>query len=75
MTVNNDKAALKKQIADLTEETKEETYIIKGKLSDKEKEVELLRERDSVNSEAIANLSDRLMIISARLQEIENKKK
>ena len=63
---------LEKQVAEMKEKSKEEDYIIKGKLSDKEKEVELLRQRDSINSEAIANLSDQLMTISARLHRIEN---
>jgi hypothetical protein len=59
----------------MKEKSKEEDYIITGKLSDKEKEIELLRQRDSINSEAIANLSDQLMTISARLHKIENTKK
>jgi hypothetical protein len=75
LTINTDKVTLQKQIAELTEKSKEENYIIKGKLSDKEKEIQLLRQRDSMNSEAISKLSDELMIISARLQELENGKK
>ena len=75
LTINSDKATLQKQVAEMKEKSKEEDYIIKGKLSDKEKEIELLRQRDSINSEAIANLSDQLMTISARLHKIENSKK
>jgi hypothetical protein len=75
LTINTDKVTLQKQIAELTEKNKEENYIIKGKLSEKEKEIELLRQRDSMNSEAISKLSDELMAISARLQELENNKK
>jgi integrase len=48
---------------------------IEAKLSEKEKEIQLLRQRDSMNSEAISKLSDELMTISARLQELENSKK
>ena len=33
-----------------------EEYIIKGKLSDKEQEVQLLRQRDLVNTDAIVEL-------------------
>jgi hypothetical protein len=36
----HDKATLKKQVAALTEKSKEESYIIKGKLAEKEKEIE-----------------------------------
>jgi vacuolar-type H+-ATPase subunit I/STV1 len=41
LTINdNDKTTLKKQVAELTEKSKEENYIIKGKLAEKEKEIE-----------------------------------
>ena len=40
LTVNDDKLTLQKQVAELTEKSKEENYIIKGKLSDKEKEIQ-----------------------------------
>jgi integrase len=46
---------------------------IESKLSEKEKEIQLLRQRDSMNSEAIANLSDQLMSVAAKLEEIEKK--
>jgi site-specific recombinase XerD len=54
LTINVDKVTLQKQIVELTEKSKEEKYIIKGKLADKEKEIELLNQRDSMNSEAIS---------------------
>ena len=46
---------------------------IEAKLSEKEREIQTLRQRDSMNSEAIANLSDQLMGITSRLTEIEKK--
>ena len=72
LTINADKVTLQKQIVELTEKSKEENYIIKGKLADKEKEIELLNQRDSMNSEAISRLSDELITISRRVQELEN---
>jgi hypothetical protein len=45
LTINADKVTLQKQIVELTEKSKEENYIIKGKLADKEKEIELLNQR------------------------------
>jgi hypothetical protein len=71
LTINTDKITLQKQIAQLTEKSKEENYIIKGKLSDKEKEIQLLRQRDSVNSDAIATLSDQIQKL---MQEVESLK-
>jgi hypothetical protein len=45
---------------------------IEEKLSEKEKEIQLLRQRDSMNTDAIANLSDQMMKMT---QEIEILKK
>jgi hypothetical protein len=47
---------------------------IEAKLSEREKEIQMLRQKDSMNSEAIANMSDQLLTISARLQELEKSK-
>ena len=43
LTINDDKLTLQKQVAELTEKSKEENYIIKGKLFEREKEIQLLR--------------------------------
>jgi hypothetical protein len=40
LSVNDDRLTLQKQVTELTEKSKEENYIIKGKLSDKEKIIE-----------------------------------
>jgi integrase len=44
---------------------------IESKLSEKEKEIQLLRDRDSVNTDAIQNLSDQLMKVIAEVQELK----
>ena len=49
-----------------------ENYIIKGKLSEKEQEIQLLSQRDSMNADAIATLSHQLAKV---MQEIESMKK
>jgi hypothetical protein len=54
LTINDDKLTLQKQVAELTEKSKEENYIIKGQLSEKEREIQLLKQRDSMNTDAIA---------------------
>ena len=41
---------------------------IEAKLSEKEKEIQLLRQRDSINTDAIAGLSDQVAKV---MQEIE----
>jgi integrase len=47
---------------------------IESKLSEREKEIELLKQRDSMNTDAIASLSDKLGSVMQRLKELENKK-
>jgi hypothetical protein len=72
LSVNDDKLTLQKQVAELTEKSKEENYIIKGKLSEKEQEIHLLNQHNSINADAIATLSDQLAKV---MQEIEMMKK
>ena len=45
---------------------------IESKLSEKEKE-QLLRQRDSVNTDAIANLSDQVMKLMAEVNEMKRR--
>ena len=45
LTINDDKLTLQKQVANLTEKSKEENYIIKGKLFEREKEVQTMQKK------------------------------
>jgi hypothetical protein len=56
LTINSDKLTLQKQVLELKEKSKEENYMIKGKLSDKEKEIQQLTQRDTINTDAISTL-------------------
>jgi integrase len=47
---------------------------IETKLSEKEKEIQLLRQRDSMNTDAIASLSDQLAVISKEMEMIKKQK-
>jgi integrase len=46
---------------------------IEAKLSEKEKEIQLLRQRDSVNTDAIASLSDQVMKLMAEVNEMKRR--
>ena len=72
LTINDDKLTLQKQVAELTEKNQQENYIIKGKLSEKENEIQLLRDHDSENSDAIAMLSDQVMKLMAEINKIKS---
>jgi hypothetical protein len=72
LTVNGDNAILQKQVQQLKEKSEDDKLLIKGKLSQKEKAIELLQQKDSLNTDAISTLSDQL---SKVMQEIERLKK
>ena len=48
---------------------------IEAKLSEKEKEIQLLRQRDSMNTDAIASLSDQLAVIAKEIEMIKKQNK
>jgi hypothetical protein len=75
LTINNDKLTLQKQVAELTEKSKQENYIIKGKLSEKENEIQMLSQRDSVNTDAISTLSDQVMKLMVEVQELKKQQR
>ena len=69
------KLTLQKQVKELTEKSIEENYIIKGKLSEKEKEIQVLSHRDSMNTDAIASLSDQLAKVMEEIVILKNQSK
>jgi hypothetical protein len=60
---------LQKRVADLTEKSKSENYVIKGKLAEKEIEIETLKQRDSTKEDALATLSDQVMKLMVEVRE------
>jgi len=54
LTINSDRTTLQKQVAELTEKSKEETYIIKGKLFEREKEVQTMQKKTRAGCERFA---------------------
>jgi hypothetical protein len=46
---------------------------IEAKLSVKEKEIQLLRQRDSMNADASASLSDNIQELKAKVNEMERR--
>lgn len=72
LTVDNDKLILNRQLRELTDKSRSENYIIKGRLLEKEQQIELLHQRDLVNTDAIASLSDQLTKV---MQDVENMKR
>ena len=44
LSIDNDKLSLQKQVVELTEKNREENYVIKGKLSEKDDEIRSMKE-------------------------------
>jgi hypothetical protein len=72
LSINGNETKLNKEIVELKEKTKENDYIIRGKLEEKNKEIQTLLENNSANSEAIIFLSDQIHKLTL---EYENLKK
>jgi hypothetical protein len=64
----NDEYRLRKRVYELSEKEKESEYIIRGKLEEKDKQIESLKEDELSTAEAIAAISDRL---AKALEDIE----
>jgi hypothetical protein len=62
----NDENRLKMQVEVLAASTKESEEIINTKLAEKDRELQLLRQRNELNDDALAALSERLMEIEAK---------
>jgi integrase len=72
LTVNDEKT-LQTKVEELASKSKDNEYVVNTKLADKEKEIQLLRERDSMNTDAISNLSDKMQELMVKIQELERR--
>jgi hypothetical protein len=73
LTINYDEEILQKKVSQLQEKNEQDQYIIKGRLSEKENEIEQLMQNDKVKEDALATLSDQLMKLQRRMEEMEKR--
>jgi hypothetical protein len=71
LTINGNTIVLQRKVTELEEKSKDSDYIIKGKLEEKEKEIQQLTQRESVNTDAIATLSDQVTKLVVEVQELK----
>lgn len=74
LLIDNDKLTLQKQVADLKEKSKEKNSIIKVNLLVRENEIQLLRQRDSLNTDATASPADQLAKVMQDIQILKNQR-
>jgi hypothetical protein len=73
LTINNNQKVLEKQIIELKENSKDNEYIIKAKLQEKDEQIQELTKKDKIKEDALAHLSDQLLFLTERIQKIERK--
>jgi len=69
LTINSDRTTLQKQVAELTEKSKEETYIIKGKLFEREKEVQTMQKKHEQDMKDLRKELEPLLVLKKTLEE------
>ena len=72
MTVE-DENRLQKKVYELKTKNEDSKYIIEGKLREKENQMELMRQRDSENTDVIAALSDQLSRVMDEIAKIRRR--
>jgi hypothetical protein len=73
ISINDDKKKLQAEISDIVQKGKEEIYGIEGRLYEREQEIKLLRQRENINTDAIANLSDKINELLGEVQILKKK--
>lgn len=71
LTFYSENIQLSKKLQDLEEINQNNNYIIKGKLQEKDQEILDLLTRDQLKDEVIASISDQLVTIRKKLNELE----
>jgi hypothetical protein len=65
LTISNENR-LKTQVEVLAATSKETEEMVKSKLAEKDRDLQLLRQRDELNNDALSALSERLMELEAK---------
>jgi hypothetical protein len=70
LTISNEHK-LQMQVSELMEKTKNSDGTFQSALQEKQEEIQILRQRDSMNTDAIANLSDQMMKMARESEELQ----
>ena len=65
---------LQKEAKELSQKTDQESYAVKGRLAEKDKEISVLLQRDAMNEDAISALSDKLQVVMTEIEKLKNRK-
>jgi integrase len=73
LTINTTQIVLEKQITELKEKSRDTEYIIKAKLQEKDEQIAGHKKNDKFKEDALTHLSDQLIVLTERIQELERK--
>jgi len=74
LTINGTKFRLEKEMKKLSEKSTQNEHLINSELLIRRKETQKLRELDVLNSEAISVLSDRILTMSAEIEDLKSQR-
>jgi hypothetical protein len=72
LTITGSEQKLSKEVQELKEKSKDTKYILEGKLIEKDKEIQTLRQQESSNSDAIAILADQVRKLTEQVEAASN---
>jgi hypothetical protein len=74
LTISNTSLKLEKQVKELSEKSKDNEYVIKAKLAEKDQEVLDLKKLDRTKEKSLAALSDKVMKLMKEVQNLKKQK-
>ncbi len=73
LSINDNKRKLRSRISEIEQKGKDGIYSVEGRLYEREQEIRLLRQREEINTDAIANLSDKINQLLGKVHILEQK--
>ncbi len=73
LTISDNNIILNKHLQKVEEKNKENEIAINGKLQEKGKELEQLRQQEIINKDAITLLSDQIAVLMTKITHLKNK--
>ena len=74
LSINDNAMKLQKKVSEMEQKAKEDSYLILEKLYDREREINLLRQRDEMNTDAISALSDKLSHVVKEIEVLKQQR-
>ena len=74
LSINDNAMKLQKKVSEIEQKAKEDSYLILEKPYEREREINLLRQRDEMNTDAISALSDKLSHVVKEIEVLKQQR-